>query len=79
MAEDSAEEEAPVAEEPAEEPAVVPEDTGSGISDTQEEVSHPDAPADALPPAYYAVGIDGRTPDGSVPFDILKKQLERMR
>ena len=79
VAEDSAEEEAPVAEEPAKEPAVAPEDTGSGISDTQEHVSHPDAPADALPPGYYAVGIDGRTRDGSVPFDILKKQLERMR
>ena len=76
VAEDSAEEEAPVAEEPAEEPAAEPEDTESDI---QENVSGADAPADALPPGYYAVGIDGRTRDGSVPFDILKKQLERMR
>ena len=76
VAEDSAEEEAPVAEEPAEEPAAEPEDTESDI---QEKVSGNDAPADALPPGYYAVGIDGRTRDGSVPFDILKKQLERMR
>ena len=76
VAEDSAKEEAPVAEEPAEEPAAEPEDTES---DVQENVSRNDAPADALPPGYYAVGIDGRTRDGSVPFDILKKQLERMR
>ena len=79
VAEESAEEEAPVAEEPAEEPAAGPGDTDSGISDMREDVSHVDAPADALPPGYYAVGIDGRTRDGSVPFDILKKQLERMR
>jgi hypothetical protein len=79
VAEDSAEEEAPVAEVPAEEPAAEPEDTESGTSEKQEDVSGADAPADALPPGYYAVGIDGRTRDGSVPFDILKKQLERMR
>ena len=75
VAEDSAEEEAPVTEEPAAEP----EDTEPGTSDIQEDVSPVDTPANVLPPGYYAVGIDGRTQDGSVPFDILKKQLERMR
>ena len=30
-------------------------------------------------PADITIGLDGRTPDGSVPYIILKNQLDRMR
>ncbi len=59
----------PVEEDSAEEEAPV---TAVSVTEALE-------PEAMLPAGYYAVGIDGRTPDGSVPFDILKKQLERMR
>ena len=55
---------APVAEDPAEEEAPVDEEP---------------APVVTLPQGFIAVGSDGRTEDGSVPFIILKNQLERMR
>ena len=32
-----------------------------------------------LPDGFIAIDMNGRTPDGSVPFFILKKQLDRMR
>ena len=59
----------PVEEDSAEEEAPV---TAVSVTEALE-------PEAMLPAGYYAVGIDGRTQDGSVPFDILKKQLERMR
>ena len=69
-AEDQSEgETAPVAEDSAEEEA-------SLSSAPEEEIQ---APVTSLPVGYYAVGSDGRTSDGSVPFDILKNQLDRMR
>ena len=32
-----------------------------------------------LPDGFIAINIDGRTKDGSVPYIILKNQLDRMR
>lgn len=54
----------PVAEDSAEEEA---------SENTEQET------AAILPPGYYAIDGNGRTEDGSVPFTILKNQLERMR
>ena len=39
----------------------------------------PNPPANILPEGFIAIDQNGRTPDGSVPYIILKKQLERMR
>ena len=44
-----------------------------------EEAEGDSAPSNVLPDGFFAVDVNGRTPDGSVPYFILKNQLERMR
>lgn len=44
-----------------------------------EEAEGDSTPSNVLPDGFFAVDVNGRTPDGSVPYFILKNQLERMR
>ena len=70
----------PAEDQPEGEATVVAEDSAeeeASMTGVPEEESP--APVASLPAGYYAVGIDGRTQDGSVPFNILKNQLDRMR
>ena len=69
VAEDPAAPEAPV--KPEEQAAMPPEARGE---DTETEQV-----GDVIPEGFFAISLDGRTRDGSVPYIILKNQLDRMR
>ena len=88
VAEDTAEKEEPV--NPEEQEAIQPESREEESGDSTEESEHDTEDGGAeestttevgavLPVGFIAIDMNGRTPDGSMPFFILKNQLDRMR
>ena len=86
--EDKADEKKPGAEKPGEDkPDKDKPDPDTEKADEDEEKADPDkdkpkdnlAPTDTLPEGFIAIDQNGRTQDGSVPYIILKNQLDRMR
>ena len=54
------------------------EDAGEPVAETAEEAGKPPTVEDSLP-KVPAIGMDGRTEDGAMPYELLKKQLEFLR
>ena len=69
---------------PAEEVCVVemdacPVETEACPSEAEDAIVSEAQPLRVLPEGFIAIDMNGRTPDGSVPYFILKNQLDRMR
>ena len=69
---------------PAEEVCVVemdacPVETEACPSEVEDAIVSEAQPPRILPEGFIAIDMNGRTPDGSVPYFILKNQLDRMR
>lgn len=79
VAEDTAAQEEPVNADPETEdhspPTTADEETSGGEAEQAESTKA----GNLLPDGFIAIDMNGRTPDGSVPFFILKNQLDRMR
>ena len=56
-------------------PTTADEETSGGEAEQAESTKA----GNLLPDGFIAIDMNGRTPDGSVPFFILKNQLDRMR
>ena len=79
VAEDTAAQEEPVNADPEtadhSPPTTADEETSGGEAEQAESTKA----GNLLPDGFIAIDMNGRTPDGSVPFFILKNQLDRMR
>jgi len=79
VAEDTAAQEEPVNADPETEdhspPTTADEETSGGEAEQAESTKA----GNLLPDGFIAIDMNGRTPDGSVPFFILINQLDRMR
>jgi hypothetical protein len=79
VAEDTAAQEEPVNADPETEdyspPTTADEETSCGEAEQAESTKA----GNLLPDGFIAIDMNGRTPDGSVPFFILINQLDRMR
>ena len=79
VAEDTAAQEEPVNADPEtadhSPPTTADEETSGGEVEQAESTKA----GNLLPDGFIAIDMNGRTPDGSVPFFILKNQLDRMR
>ena len=79
VAEDTAAQEEPVNADPETEdhspPTTADEETSGGEAEQAESTKA----GNLLPDGFISIDMNGRTPDGSVPFFILKNQLDRMR
>ena len=54
------------------------EDAGESVAETAEEPGKPPAAEDALP-NVPVIGMDGKTEDGAMPYELLRKQLEFLK
>ena len=55
-----------------------PVETEACPSEVEDAIVYEAQPPRILPEGFIAIDMNGRTPDGSVPYFILKNQLDRM-
>ena len=79
VAEDTAAQEEPVNADPETEDHSPPTTADEETSGREAEQAETTKVGNLLPDGFIAIDMNGRTPDGSVPFFILKNQLDRMR
>lgn len=79
VAEDTAAQEEPVNADPETEDHSPPTTADEETSGREAEQAESTKAGNLLPDGFIAIDMNGRTPDGSVPFFILKNQLDRMR
>ena len=79
VAEDTAAQEEPVNADPETEDHSPPTTADEKTSGREAEQAETTKAGNMLPDGFIAIDMNGRTPDGSVPFFILKNQLDRMR